>query len=178
MTPCRFGAVSGPRRGCDRRSPDAWETCGQVLWLGQETGHNGLRSANVARTTAHRGGARDRPQRQSRTRQTTSPDPPFYANLLLPPSAFLLPHRSAASVAPPLLRGGAHICRPQIPLFPCLPISCTPFRAMTAGSTSGLQPDSNEDGSYLEREQASTLVASTIGLAAVRDVRSHDAVRR
>jgi hypothetical protein len=37
-------------------------------------------------------------------------DPPFRRHTLLPPSASLLPHRSAASVAPPLLRGGATSC--------------------------------------------------------------------
>src|SRR5262245_14994951 len=47
-------------------------------------------------------------------------DPPFLRKRLLPPSASLLPQRSAASVAPPLLRGEAsarrdHGLQPQLP---------------------------------------------------------------
>src|SRR5262245_44095242 len=40
--------------------------------------------------------------------------PPFLRKRLLPPSASLLPQRSAASVAPPLLRGGATGLRPRV----------------------------------------------------------------
>src|SRR4029078_1918006 len=45
--------------------------------------------------------------RDSKSAITNSPHPPLLRKRFLPPSASLLPDRSAASMAPPLRRGGA-----------------------------------------------------------------------